>query len=249
MDPKRKNDGYVVYVHVFPNGKVYVGQTCQKPQYRWANGKGYAGQYVGRAIEKYGWDNIDHIIYAEHLSHEDANSLETQLIDVFQSNKDKYGYNLSFGGSSTRAKLHNSEEHNRKIADSHKKRVCCYMRDGTLVGTYESIMYAADCVHGKFRVISSCCNGTKKSGYGYVWRFEGDAFDKYETENKKGGVKGNPVIVYSTEGEFIGVFASAKAASKATGVREDAIGWVCKGQRAEKNGLIFKYYTGDRNGN
>lgn len=243
MVQNRRNDGYIVYVHIFPNGKVYVGQTCQKPIYRWANGNGYKGQHVGQAIEEYGWDNIDHIIYAEHLTHEEANNLEKQLIDVFQSNREKYGYNLSLGGSSSRAKLHNSPEHNKKISDSHKKRVCCYLRDGTLVGTYESIMYAAECVNGSFRVISSVCNGTKKSGYGYIWRFEGDPFDKYETENKKGGVKGFPVTAYTTDGEFVGAFPSVKAASQATGIREDVIAWICKGQRAEKNGLIFQYYT------
>ena len=242
MDHNRRNDGYIVYIHLFPNGKVYVGQTRQKPQYRWANGKGYKGSYVSRAIEKYGWDNIDHLICAEKLTHDEANKLETLLISFFESNKREHGYNISMGGEHSRAKLHNSPEHNQKISDSHKKRVCCYLRDGTLVGTYESVMLAAECVHGSFRVISACCNGSKKSGYGYVWRFEGDPFDKYETKNKKGGVKGMPVVAHTTSGDFIGVFPSVKAASQATGIREDVIGWICKGMRSEKNNLVFRYY-------
>ena len=35
---------YVVYCHIFPNKKRYVGITSQKPEYRWNNGKGYRTQ-------------------------------------------------------------------------------------------------------------------------------------------------------------------------------------------------------------
>lgn len=56
---------YIVYLHRNKiNNKCYVGQTCQKPEYRWGkNGWHYHEQpYFYRAIEKYGWDNFDHII-------------------------------------------------------------------------------------------------------------------------------------------------------------------------------------------
>ena len=32
------NNTYSVYLHIFPNGKVYVGITKFKPEYRWNNG-------------------------------------------------------------------------------------------------------------------------------------------------------------------------------------------------------------------
>jgi predicted GIY-YIG superfamily endonuclease len=32
---------FVLYKHTCPNGKVYIGITCQKPQIRWNYGKGY----------------------------------------------------------------------------------------------------------------------------------------------------------------------------------------------------------------
>ena len=54
---------YCVYRHTSPSGKVYIGQTCLKPEYRWRNGKGYKTQILFyRAIKKYGWDNISHQI-------------------------------------------------------------------------------------------------------------------------------------------------------------------------------------------
>ena len=32
---------WTVYRHIAPSGKVYIGITCQKPEYRWNNGNGY----------------------------------------------------------------------------------------------------------------------------------------------------------------------------------------------------------------
>ena len=55
---------YSVYKHTFPNGKVYIGITSQKPEDRWSKGKGYQRQpLIYNAINKYGWDNIVHKIF------------------------------------------------------------------------------------------------------------------------------------------------------------------------------------------
>lgn len=238
-------NNYTVYVHIFPNGKKYVGITRQAPERRWARGHGYKNQAVHRAIEKYGWDNIEHIIVAENLSHAAACEMEVALISLLSANVDGYGYNLSSGGEITRKGLHNTASHNEKIAASHRKRVCCFSRAGELLGRFESVMAAADFVGGGFRVISQCCNGDKKSAYGYVWRFEGDSFEKFPTENKVGGVKGYPVIVHTIDGELVGVFSSCKRASIELGINETTISEICKGLRAEKNGLVFNYYNAD----
>lgn len=60
------NGTYCVYAHINKvNGKIYIGQTCRKPEYRWNDGKGYKEcTYFYNAIEKYGWDNFDHEILA-----------------------------------------------------------------------------------------------------------------------------------------------------------------------------------------
>ena len=35
-------NNYIIYKHINKiNGKIYIGQTCQKPEYRWNHGKGY----------------------------------------------------------------------------------------------------------------------------------------------------------------------------------------------------------------
>lgn len=55
---------WIVYMHVFPNNKRYVGITHYKdPTQRWGvDGTNYIGQYVYSGISKYGWDNVRHII-------------------------------------------------------------------------------------------------------------------------------------------------------------------------------------------
>lgn len=72
---------YTVYIHIFPNQKKYVGITGQRTKDRWrVNGNGYKPQkLVYRAIKKYGWENIEHIIVAENLSVTKAGELEKKL--------------------------------------------------------------------------------------------------------------------------------------------------------------------------
>lgn len=73
---------YCVYIHTNKiNGKKYVGQTCQEPEKRWKNGKGYHNNiYFTRAIQKYGWDNFEHEIIKCNLTKEEADDIEKLLI-------------------------------------------------------------------------------------------------------------------------------------------------------------------------
>lgn len=90
-------DNYSVYVHKFPNGKNYVGLTKQSVESRWGrNGSGYKQQPLYRAIEKYGWDNIQHIVLKDGLTFKEAQNLEKKKIREFNSISN--GYNVSPGG-------------------------------------------------------------------------------------------------------------------------------------------------------
>ena len=95
------NDSYSVYKHTNKsNGKVYIGITINEPLVRWGkNGCGYNKQFFGKAIRKYGWDNFEHEILFENLSHEEANNREIELIQYYKSSDIKYGYNIASGGS------------------------------------------------------------------------------------------------------------------------------------------------------
>lgn len=91
---------YKVYIHIFPNQKVYIGVTKQKPEYRWRNGKKYnSNEYMTNAIKKYGWENIEHKILYDGLSKNQAEIKEKELIKKYKSNIRDFGYNILEGGN------------------------------------------------------------------------------------------------------------------------------------------------------
>lgn len=90
---------YKVYMHIFPNGKRYIGVTSWKPELRWgANGCNYKNPYMVNAIKKYGWKNIKHEIVAEGLTVDEASNMEKTLIQKYNSANREHGYNISLGG-------------------------------------------------------------------------------------------------------------------------------------------------------
>lgn len=93
---------YYIYLHrCLITNKVYIGQTCQKPEYRWNQGKGYQeSPLFYNAIQKYGWENFTHEILETVDSLEKANDRERYWICYYQSNNRDYGYNLNDGGNS-----------------------------------------------------------------------------------------------------------------------------------------------------
>lgn len=93
---------YCIYKHINNiNKKIYIGQTCQIPTYRWGkNGDGYKNSpHFYSAIQKYGWENFDHEILYTNLTKEQANELEKQLIQKYKSRNPEYGYNSQIGGN------------------------------------------------------------------------------------------------------------------------------------------------------
>lgn len=106
-------NNYTIYIHKNKiNGKVYIGQTNQKPEKRWDCGRGYETSFkFYNAILKYGWDNFEHIILYTNLTLEEANQKEQELIKEYNSRNDEFGYNITSGGRN----FTHSEETKRKI--------------------------------------------------------------------------------------------------------------------------------------
>lgn len=91
---------FCLYIHEFPNGKVYIGVTSESPNKRWhSDGSGYKRQdVIWREIERYGWDNIIHDILAVDLTKDEAERLEKEWIAYYDSTNHDYGYNIQAGG-------------------------------------------------------------------------------------------------------------------------------------------------------
>lgn len=117
---------YSLYVHIMPNDKLYIGITKWKVQDRWRNnGEGYKSQILfWRAIQKYGWDNIQHIVLFEGLSKEVACECEKYLIAKYQTNNPKFGYNVAIGGEHNSGfHFHHTENAKKKISIASKGHI------------------------------------------------------------------------------------------------------------------------------
>ena len=111
---------FCLYKHTSPNGKVYIGITCQNPTERWGKGKGYNKQFLFyRAIQKYGWENFKHEILFKNLSKEEACQKEIELIAKYKSNNPEFGYNITSGGEGISG-YHHTEEAKKLIGLSSK---------------------------------------------------------------------------------------------------------------------------------
>lgn len=126
-------NNYVVYMHIFPNQKKYIG-ISKNIKRRWNNGYGYIkNEDFTKAVNHYGWNNIKHIILFSNLTKEEAWNIEEKLIKKFSSNNPLYGYNIAPGGKhispqtefkngqiSLRKGIKLSEKTKRKISENKK---------------------------------------------------------------------------------------------------------------------------------
>lgn len=97
---KLLNKTWIVYEHISPSGKVYVGITSQRVKVRWQNGGGYIHCKVFyRSILKYGWNNFQHNIIASNLGEQTAKNIERDLIKFYKDRN--ISYNITEGGDAT----------------------------------------------------------------------------------------------------------------------------------------------------
>lgn len=108
---------YWVYLHITPDGMVYVGYSGRKYyKSRW-NRKSYNNS-LQPYIDKYGWENISHKIVAKDLTKEEAIRLEGELINKYRElniciNKNNSG---DFTGQK-------KAEQKRKYKEEHKEEL------------------------------------------------------------------------------------------------------------------------------
>lgn len=264
---------YCVYIHKNKtNGKVYVGLTSMVPEKRWKNGHGYLGKkkdgsyahpYFASAILKYGWENFEHIIYADNLTMEEAANLEIELIFEYNATDRKFGYNIQNGGYSTGKigneskkkisnslkeyfKTHTNPMQGRKQSDDSKYKsmvnnktrrdVVCYdIETNQVVGVYLSVNQASRETGISLSSVSACCNGRLGSAYGLKFQFidEPHEYVHLDTKNKK-------VAQIDIEtNEVIQVFPSTREAMRVTGINN--IASAARGTKRHKTAGGFKW--------
>lgn len=184
------NGSYTIYAHINKvNNKIYIGQTCQKPEKRWQNGEGYKNcPYFYNAIKKYGWDNFTHEIIASNLTLNEANNFEELLIEKFNTTDRAIGYNSRGGGKNGRL----TEEQKKRISEiqkgrktseetiqklrlcrKNKKSVKC-LENGIV---YSSLAEAGRQLNLPGPHIGECCNGKRKTCGGFHFNFYSEGVD------------------------------------------------------------------------
>lgn len=147
---------YTIYLHIFPNGKTYVGITSQLLEDRWKKGKGYKTQrMMNNAINKYGWENIKHIILEENLTEEEALDKEEYYIKLYHSFYLDNGYNIAKRGN---------------LPPELEKPVNQYTLSGIFIETYKNITIASLKTGISASLISQNINGYRKTAGGFIWK-------------------------------------------------------------------------------
>lgn len=171
----REDNRWIVYVHIVPKAlsgydwnKYYVGITSQTTKERWGkNGYRYKNSYFKKAIDKYGWDNMQHEIIAEHLTEHEAKDMEKTLIAILKSNNAIYGYNLSSGGDDFQLNI---------------RPVAKYDLYGNFICSYVSIAEAGRKNNIKKLNICRACQDERKQAGGFLWRYiiDGNIINKID---------------------------------------------------------------------
>ena len=200
-------------MHTFPNGKKYIGITCKTQMGRWgSDGKKYKGQLVYKAIQKYGWDNVEHEILFENLTKEDACKKEQELIlehHTWVGDEQCNGYNNSLGGEYGAYGVIRSEETKQKMRDSFTPE-----RRKMLS---EKAKLQEHIVTDAMRKAVSKANKNRK------WKDS-------SRQKHSDALKKNKIRQYDKNGTFIKEWESAIDIEKETGWYATSIISVCKGK-------------------
>lgn len=234
--------GYIYKIYNTVNDKIYIGQTRRDINIRWhqhlssINREQDKNTVLYRAMNKYGSDKF-HIQLINEYSFESKDELvetlnkeEIRYISKYNSVKPN-GYNMQYGGKSA--------------TESLKCPVDKYSTEGELLNSYESFSEA--CLDSdkklNYHHISECCRGKLYTSGGYVWRFKGEPFDKYNISDKRCA----SVDVYFKDGVFIKHFNSmAEAIYEILGSADHKkysphITSCCKGDRHTAYGYVWRY--------
>lgn len=216
---------YCVYMHVAPNGKRYVGQTCCEPNRRWQNGYGYVNQVFYNAIKKYGWDNFEHIILAEKLTAGDADRVEQYYIELYQTTDKTKGYNLLEGGHGGK---HLPEEVKAKIGRANSGE-----NNGRYGHRYSDEEREQMSLNSPWRGR----HHTEESKEKIRKALAGNRNTKCGKEHHNA----KAIKQYDMDGCLIRIYDTAKEASDETGVQRSGICCSAKGKIKSCGGYIWLY--------
>ena len=233
-------NNYIVYKHTTPSEKVYIGITSMKPEKRWKNGKGYElCTAFNRAIQKYGWSNIEHEVLLSGLSKDEACAEEQRLIRLYDSTNPQKGYNLTSGGEHYEP----NDEWRSRLSKSLKRSYAEHPEYGehlSLIqkGRKQSPESSEKKRETMFKFYEEHPEKRKACGNSFRGKKRGEEFSR-----KLGERKSKPVICVDTQKRY----TSVKLASEMENVSRTGITNVLKGRAKTCGGKTFVYAGDDTN--
>lgn len=203
----KKYEGYLYCITNLVNGKKYIGQTTQTIERRFKQHIECAKPSIfdnhmllPKAIHKYGEENFSITLLCMEIANskneliDKLNDLETEYIKKYNTTDKNLGYNLTAGGNT--------------VTENSMTPVDKYSENGLFLGSYESAVEGcrqSGIDEDGYRNILRCCKGTRRTAYGFIWRYKGEPFDKYRVE-KIIDLRKEPIDVYDVAGNYICTF-------------------------------------------
>ena len=134
------------------------------------------------------------------------------------------------------------------ISDNNRVAVCQYTMNGEFIKRYKSITEASIEVGVNKSLIVECCEGHRKTGKCYIWRYADEELMQQHIDwcnnikNKK-----VPILQYSLSYEFMKYFDGVNIAGKLTGIDPSAIVRCCKRMQKTAGGYIWRYADDEKN--
>lgn len=245
-------EGFIYKIWNDVNNKIYIGQTTTTIEHRFSqhlcDARKGRESLLYNAILKYGEDKFHiGVIFSIALDNKKdlrrvLNEKEKYYISLFNSTKFGNGYNLTTGGDN--------------YSQEKKIQVDQYDKNGTFIQTYESmaeavrIVRGTDSLNGVFE-ISDVCNGKQHTAFGFVWRYHGDSFDKYDLSHRiisPNGFKRNPkpVCVFTRDNDLIGIYKTAVEGMNDLGLKktqESGVYLCLNYERKTAGGYVWRYLS------
>lgn len=254
---------WTIYCHINKiNNKRYIGQTDQQNlNKRWQNGNGYKPKQRNNntkfwnAIQKYGWNNFQHIILEDNIpSLEQANKRQQYWITYYHTfNNDKCGYNMTPGGDNhilndeAKEKLRQKlictyKNHPEKIIYQREKQaqisgkpVYCFEKNKT----YISISQAARDNNVDISAITRCLlRKNQITTNGLHWKYADDNITLNEIQSTR--KKSKKKVLCEETGI---IYNSPKQAATILNLDNNAIAKCCRGTKKTYFNLHWRYIS------
>ena len=201
------------------NDLIYIGSTSKSIEERKSDhllkAKHGQGSYFQNAISTYG---AEAFTWEQIDSASNPNELaEKEKQYILQYTSLEEGYNSDSGGGI-------------------KKTVYQYGIKGDLFNEYDCLENAAKAVNAGKKTICNACLGYNKTCKGYYWIYT--YYTRYPIDKDLLKMK---VFQFDSKDILIAEYESVSKASEGTGVSKTCIARVCRGEREQTGGFIFKY--------